>query len=479
MKRIKTIMACFVIASLLPCVSNAASVEYNTFEKLMNYAAQLYIDDSVTPEQLTEAAVSKLLSEKPELLDELLKAGFSSLDEYSEFYTAEEYESYFNNLNHTFYGIGVTIQKIGDYIVVVNCIDDGSAKSAGVIPEDKIIRVDGEDVIGLPLNVVQSKVTGELNTTVTITVLRDGKEIDFTLTRKPVSDITVEYGTLPENIGYISVTNFAMKTDQEFLKALDFMQTKGITNIILDLRDNPGGYLISAVNIAKLIVPEGVIVQTMFRQEEKSETFYSALKEPKFKFAVLVNQNTASAAEVLSGAMQDSGIGFLIGETTYGKAVIQETFRLANGGFKLTTGHYLTRNGHEINLIGIEPDEYIVNTTQKVDMSKYTKFDYKIKWKVTEESDSILAAKERLRLMGYYYGNLDSYFDLELESAITKFQTDTGLYPYGVLDISTQVRIENEFYKKEELVDNQFYTAYEYFGGTRADFESDDLQLQE
>ncbi len=468
MKMRKKLYALILSASMLiPSLSQAASVEYNTFDKLMNYAAQLYIDQDISVEELKEEAVSKLLEEHPELLDQLLKAGFSSLDQYSEFFTGEEFLDYVNDLNHTFYGIGVTIQKNGEYVEVVNCLDGGSAKEAGLAIGDKIYAVDGESAVGKTLSDVQKMITGELNTTVNVTVLRGDAEKSFTLTRKPVSADTVAHTVLEGNIGYITIINFAEKTDTEFANVLKDLDEQGVTEIILDLRDNPGGYLISAVNIAKMIVPEGVIVQTMFRQEEKNETFYSELKNPKYRFAVLVNQNTASAAEVLAGAMQDSKIGYLIGDTTYGKAVIQEMFQLSNGGFKITTGHYLTRDGHEINKIGIDPDEQVMNTTQKVNMSRFTPFDYKIKWKVGEESDSVLAAKERLRLMGYYQGSMDTYFDTELESAVNQFQADTELYPYGVLDISTQVRIENEFYKREELVDNQLYTAYEYFGGDR------------
>ena len=468
MKMRKKLYALILSASMLiPSLSQAASVEYNTFDKLMNYAAQLYIDQDISVEDLKEEAVSKLLEEHPELLDQLLKAGFSSLDQYSEFFTGEEFLDYLNDLNHTFYGIGVTIQKNGEYVEVVNCLDGGSAKEAGLAIGDKIYAVDGESAVGKTLSDVQKMITGELNTTVNVTVLRGDAEKSVTLTRKPVSADTVAHTVLEGNIGYITIINFAEKTDTEFANVLKDLDEQGVTEIILDLRDNPGGYLISAVNIAKMIVPEGVIVQTMFRQEEKNETFYSELKNPKYRFAVLVNQNTASAAEVLAGAMQDSKIGYLIGDTTYGKAVIQEMFQLSNGGFKITTGHYLTRDGHEINKIGIDPDEQVMNTTQKVNMSRFTPFDYKIKWKVGEESDSVLAAKERLRLMGYYQGSMDTYFDTELESAVNQFQADTELYPYGVLDISTQVRIENEFYKREELVDNQLYTAYEYFGGDR------------
>lgn len=442
---------------------------YSYFATLMNYASQLYIDDSITADELISAAFEKAMNDNPEFLDELIKAGFASLDEYSEYYTQEEFDSYINTLNHVFYGIGVVIQKIGDYVEVSNVLEDGSANENGVAIGDKISKVNGEDVAGKSLDYVQTLITGELGTEVEITVLRDDKELTFTLDRRPVSDMTVNYAILEGNIGYISIINFAEKTDVEFADALAKMDEEGITNIILDLRNNPGGYLTSAVNLAKMIVPEGIIVQTMYRQEEKNETFYSELKDPKYKFAVLINQNTASAAEILAGAMQDSGIGTLIGETSYGKAVIQEMYRLPEGGFKLTTGHYLTRDGHEINKKGIEPDEYVVNVTRPVDVSNYTPFDYQIKWKLGDNSESVKAAKERLRGLGYYAGEINTEFDEALEAAVWQFQFDAGLYPYGVLDISTQTSIENEFAQTEELVDRQFDAAYEFFGGVVED----------
>lgn len=471
LKRFISAAVASVMLIAQPAFAETSGAEYNYFKKLMTYASQLYIDEEVSADELIDAAIKKAMEENPELITELLKAGFSSLDEYSEYYTSEEFVDFVNNINHTFYGIGVVIRKTGDYVEITNCLKDGSAYEAGMMEGDKIVNVDGVDAVGKTLTDVQNLVTGELDSTVTVTVLRGEKEKTFTLVRRPVSSQTVSQTVLEGNIGYIRVINFAEKTDTEFQEALAELDKEGVTNIILDLRDNPGGYLTSAINIAKMIVPEGIIVKTMYRREEQNETFYSTLKNPKYKFAVLVNENTASAAEVLSGAMKDSGIGTLIGRTTYGKAVIQEMFRLADGGFKLTTGHYLTRDGHEINKIGIEPDEYVTNTKERVDMSKYTPFDYKIKWKVGDESDSVKAAKERLYGLGFYRGDIDTVFNSELAEAVTAFQASTDLFPYGVLDISTQVRIENEFYKTDVVVDRQFEKAYTMFGGNIEDLE--------
>lgn len=438
---------------------------YDYLTRLMTYASELYIDEGFTVDELMDIALEKAANENPEVVEQLLKAGFSALDEYSMYYTADEFQAYVDEINHVAYGIGVIIQQVDDYIEITSCMEDGSAYAAGIQPGDKLYSVDGVSAVGKTVLEVQNMILGEVDTPVTVTVLRGTAQVTYDLIRCPISSATVNYGVLKGNIGYIEIINFAEKTAEEFEAALKAMDESSITKIILDMRGNPGGYLLSAIDIAKMIVPKGIIVQTMFRNEGKNEVYYSDLENPKYEFAVLVNQYTASAAEVLAGAMQDSGVGTLIGETTYGKAVIQEMYRLVRGGFKLTTGHYLTRDGHEINKIGIEPNEYVVNTTRWVDMSNYTPFDYKTKWKVGETGEGVLAAKERLRGLGYYSGTLDSTFNPALEKAVIAFQAAQDLYPYGVLDISTQVRIENVFCKTEEIVDNQFERAYTMFGG--------------
>lgn len=447
----------------------AEEFDYEQIEQILNYAANLYIDESITGADVMSGAVKTLIKDNPELAKQFIVAGFSSLDEYSEFYTAEEYELFTKNINHIVYGIGVVIQQTGDYVRVMSVLDDGSAKSAGVLEGDDIARVDGVDVKGESVEKVQDLVVGELGTEVTVTFLRDGREVTYTMERGEVNGKTTAYTVLEGNIGYIRIVNFAKNTAYEVVEILDELDEKGVTNIILDLRDNPGGYLVSAVNTASLFVPEGVIVSTVYRSEWENETFYSKLEEVKYKLAVLVNENTASAAEVLSSAVKDSGVGILIGNKTYGKGVIQQVFEVWDGcAFKITTGKYYTRNGYDINGGGIEPDEQIYNTTQKVDVSRYTAFDYTNKPSVGVNSENTKAAKERLRILGYYQGTEDDYYDNALFDAVCRFQEESGLFPYGVLDISTQKALEEKFADIDEKVDNQLIRAYGYFGGNPA-----------
>lgn len=443
---------------------------YDDFERLSSFGANLYIDESVTADYIMTEAIKKVINEKPELATELIKAAFQSLDEYSEFYTKEEYELFKKNLNKIVYGIGVVIQEQGDYVTVMSCVDDGGAKAAGVLPGDKIAKVNGQDVKGASVDKVQDLILGEIGTQVTVTFLRDGKELEFVITRKEVHGQTVAGEILEGGIGYIAIINFAQKTAEEFAKILWEFDQAGVTNIILDLRNNPGGYLDSAVDIARMTVPAGTIVKTTYRDGISSGEIVSKLTDPKFKFCVLINKNSASAAEVLASAMGESGVGHLVGEISYGKGVIQSMFEMPDGcAFKITTGRYFTRDGHDINGNGIEPHEFIENSTEPIDLTKFHTFDYKTKPNIGDASQNVRAAKERLKIMGYYSGSIDDTFEPEFHNVIYKFQEDSGLGAYGVLDIATQVKMENLFYKIEVEVDDQLRYAYKYFGGNPDD----------
>ena len=448
----------------------AEDIEYSRVDMMLNYAANLYIYEETDASVLLENGLKSVLKDNPELATQIIKAGFKSLDDYSEYYTQEEYELFKKNLNHIVYGIGVIIQRVDDYVTVMSTVSGGGAEAAGVQPGDKLAKVDGVDVKGQSVDKVQDLVVGEAGTEVIITFLRDENEYEAVIKRAEVTGSTVESTVLKGNIGYISVLNFASKTDVEFADTLDEFDKQGIKNIIIDLRDNPGGYLNSAVNVASLLVPEGLIVSTVYRNEAENKDFYSKLAKTKYNLAVLVNENTASAAEVLASAIKESGAGILIGEGTYGKGVIQSMYELWDGSaFKITTGKYYTRDGNDINGRGIEPNEWIYNKTARVDLTKYHTFDYKTEQKSGDSGVNVMAGKERLKAMGHYFGNVNDNFDEPFKNAVVKFQAENGLEQTGTLNVFTKVKMENIFYKLEETVDEQLIYAYEYFGGNKAE----------
>lgn len=447
------------------------SGEYNAFEQIAEYVAERYIDNTLVKEDIMKNGLSKLLENNDPLLIELLKSTLESMDDYSEFYTAEEYKEYIDKLNQTFYGIGITMKQAeGDYVEITGFAEENSmAERVGFKIGDKIYKVEGFDVTGLSMSEVRDKIIGKENTTVNITVLRGTQEINLTTTRIAINDQTVSAGVLKGDVGFMQISSFATNTSAEFAEGLEIMREKKIKNIILDLRNNPGGLVSDAVEIAQDIVPKGKIIDVKYRQSEYDATYNSDLKNQEFNFIVLVNENTASAAEILASAIQDSGCGKLLGTKTFGKAVIQNMFPLTNGMvFKITVGQYITRNGKEINHVGLEPDEYVENTIQKIDKSRYTPFDLSTKLSLGNTGDNVKAAKERLYMLGFYDGDVtNNTFDMDLKEAVKEFQRTNDLLAYGILDIPTQVKIDKMFSKLETTVDVQFETAYEMFDGDK------------
>lgn len=439
--------------------------EYKAVELVAKYASELYIDENLKGDELIKDGLSKMLKENPDELIPFLKTMISTLDPYSEFFTLEEYNSYLSDVSKTFYGIGVIIQKNGDYIQIMGFTQDSPSEALGMKVGDFIAKVNGVDMSGKSLNEVRAAIMGELGTKVTITVLRDDEYYDFSVMRSLVKETTVECDKVDDNTAYISISDMAINTAKEFSDALTQVDEWGIKNIILDLRNNGGGYLDCAIELSKMIVPKGLIVKTVYRDDFGNKDYYSELPKSKYNFNVLVNEYTASAAEILASALQESGAGKLIGKETFGKAVIQQTYRLVNQSvLKLTVGRYITRNGNEINEVGITPDIKISNITNPIDTKKYTQFNYKQKNTVGINGDNVKAAKERLYLLGFYNGTIDDIFDDTLHNAVMQFQAKSELYPYGVLDITTQVKIENTFAKLEVLEDLQLEKAFELFG---------------
>ena len=445
------------------------SIVYQAYRKIAGYIADRYLDDSYSAEDIMKLGISKYLEENGnDALIELLKAAMSQLDPYSDFYSSEEYREYTNDLNNTFYGLGIIMRQDGEYVTIDGFAEENSlAEKTGFKVGDRIVKVNGTSVVGSSLTEVRNMIIGELGTTVLVTVLRDGQELVIEGTRTAVSTSTVSVSVLEGGIGYIKIGNFANGTGKEFTDAAEMLKNEGVKKLILDLRNSPGGVVTAATQIASLIVPEGKVVDVKFRDPKQDYTFYSELKEVPFDIVVLVNNNTASSAEILASAIQDSGAGILMGEQTYGKAVIQSTFSLQNGmAFKLTIGQYLTRNGKEIDKVGLEPDIAVSNYNKLIDTSGYTRFNFLDPVSVGMSGANVNAAKERLYVMKYFIGNLgNDVFNTDLEESVREFQRDNGLVDSGVIDIPTQIKLKEVFETLETTVDVQLQEAYKHFGG--------------
>lgn len=294
--------------------------------------------------------------------DGIIRGYMESLDDpYSVYYTQEEYASFMEDSEGEYVGVGVQVsQNVDTKIITVVDVFDGPAKEAGVQADDVITKVNGEDITDQDIDTVVDKIRGEEGTEVTITVYRssDTKEHDFTMPRRKVENPTVEYKMLDYNIGYVQISSFYEVTGDQFVSAIEDLESQGMEGLIVDLRDNGGGLLDIAVNMLDYMLPAGKIVYTEDKDGNVTSEYNSTDDEQFTKpLVVLVNGYSASASEIFAGAIKDYGLGTLVGTTTYGKGIVQRMFPLDDGSaIKLTIAKYFTPNGNDIHQIGIEPD---------------------------------------------------------------------------------------------------------------------------
>ncbi|HLU09520.1 MAG TPA: S41 family peptidase, partial [Oceanobacillus sp.] len=257
-------------------------------------------------------------------------------------------------------GIGVVIRTIEETqeIEVVGVLDGAPAKAAGILPGDIFYAVNGTTVLGMSQLDLAGEVRGPEGTDVTITMRRGDELIDFTITRARIVIPNVESEVLEDQFGYIKLNQFSATARQDIDAALEAMDINNLNGLILDFRDNPGGYLNSAVDVASAFIPEGTIVTEAFSENDQrvfeATGDYAGVNVP---IVVLVNEGSASASELVAGAMQDRGVATIIGMTTFGKGTVQTWHELVNGGgVRLTIARWLTPNGQWIHENGIEPD---------------------------------------------------------------------------------------------------------------------------
>lgn len=294
------------------------------------------------------------------LIDGIYSGYASALgDPYTEYYDKEETQALLETTSGEFSGIGATMSMGVDSgeITIVNVYKDSPADKAGLQEGDILYQVDDKETAGEDLDTVVSWIKGEQGTDVTLHVLRNGEEIEATATRDIIEIQTVDYEMKDGQIGYIAVSEFDDVTYEQFKTALDDLEAQGMQGLVIDLRGNPGGNLSTVTDMLKLLLPEGTIVSTKDKYGNTEEITCDGSNEFTKPLAVLVNQYSASASEIFSGAIQDYGIGQIVGMTTYGKGVVQQLMDLGDGTYlKITIAEYYTPCGRSINGVGVEPD---------------------------------------------------------------------------------------------------------------------------
>lgn len=282
-------------------------------------------------------------------------------DPYSVYYSQEELQELQEQTEGIYYGIGAYVGMDTDRMLprLTGIIDGTPAQESGLRAGDWIYKVDGEEIQGEELSQVVSRIKGEEGTTVHLTLVREGETdyLEVDVVRRKVESPTVVQKMLDDRIGYIQITEFDTVTLDQFTEALAVCRGSGMQGLILDLRGNPGGNLTTVCDIAREILPEGLIVYTEDRNGKRTEYSCDGRKQIQEELVVLVDSGSTSASEILAGAVKDYGIGTLVGTTTFGKGIVQRIITLSDGSaVKLTVSNYYTPKGNNIHKIGVSPD---------------------------------------------------------------------------------------------------------------------------
>lgn len=282
-------------------------------------------------------------------------------DPYSTYYSQEELEELQNKTQGIYYGIGARVGIDADTQLprIASVIEGTPAQEAGLMAGDLLYEVDGTCVQGMDLNSAVALVKGDEGTIVHLTVIREGETdyLEFDVERRKLENETVSYEMMEDGIGYIQIQEFDDVTVDQFSEALDACRREGMQGLILDLRGNPGGNLSTVCEIARMMLPEGLIVYTEEKNGDREEYTCDGSRQLTEPLVVLVDSNSASASEILAGAVKDYGIGTLVGTTTFGKGIVQRIMKLSDGSaVKLTVSKYYTPKGNNIHEIGISPD---------------------------------------------------------------------------------------------------------------------------
>ena len=300
--------------------------------------------------------------DKEELESYLYKGLVAGLgDPYSGYYTSEEYTKLNESTGGEYLGVGVVLQqdaKTG-IVSITRCYEGAPGAKAGLLPGDVIYKVNGETTTDKELTEVVKIIKASEDKTAHLEIAREG-ESDYLSLDIPLEHVEVpmvEHEMLEDHIGYIQIYEFAEVTAAQYESAFQDLQSQGMERLIVDLRDNPGGLLISVCDILEQILPKGLIVYTEDKNGGRKEYTCDGEHELQIPLTVLVNENSASASEIFSGAVQDYGIGKLVGTTTYGKGIVQMPIPLTDGSaVKLTIAKYYTPKGRNIHGTGIHPD---------------------------------------------------------------------------------------------------------------------------
>ncbi|MFD1033022.1 lmo1851 family serine protease [Metaplanococcus flavidus] len=372
--------------------------------------------------------------DREELINGAINGMVDSLeDPYSDYMNEEEASQFQEGISSSFEGIGAEVQERNGFITIVSPIKNSPAEKAGVQPNDQIIEVDGESIQGFSTTEAVMLIRGEKGTEVTLTIVRGEMDdpIEVTIVRDEIPIETVYSEMIGDNVAHIQITSFSRETYNELQTAIADMEEEGMEAMVIDVRQNPGGLLESALDISNLFIEEG---QEMFEVQAKGlePEIYLATEGNKVQIPVtlLIDGGSASASEILAGAMSESAGIQLVGETTFGKGTVQTANDLADGSnLKFTTAKWLTPDGNWIHEEGIKPDVEVAYP----EYASLPFIDTDLELKDGTISEQVRTAEQMLVALGYDVGEVDGVFEEEMLAAVESFQEDQELEVTGIL----------------------------------------------
>jgi carboxyl-terminal processing protease len=293
-----------------------------------------------------------------QLMEDAINGMLKGLDPHTTYFSPDDFKNFTSSTKGEFGGLGIQIDKKGDYITVVSPIQGTPAYRMGIMAGDMIWKVDGEDITGITTDQSIKKMRGEVGSEVVITVIRPGVKdpLEFKIVRDIIKINSIPYSfKMDNNVGYIRMSQFNANTSEELSESLDNLEEEGIEGLIIDLRFNPGGLLSEAINTVNEFIGKGKrVVYTKGRIEYANEDYFTTkdIMRPDYPIVVLINEASASASEIFAGSMQDYDRGLVVGKTSFGKGSVQQLFPLRDGsGIKITTSHYYINSGRCIHKI--------------------------------------------------------------------------------------------------------------------------------
>lgn len=380
-------------------------------------------------------------------------------DPYSDYMNKDEASQFNESISSSFQGIGAEIQERDGVITIVSPIKNSPAEKAGLLPNDKILAVDGKDIKGFTASEAVLLIRGKKGTEVNLTVSRgENATMEIKIVRDDIPIETVYAEMVGDNVAHIVISSFSTNTYDELLKAIDEMNKQGMKALVLDVRQNPGGLLNRAIDISNLFVEDGKPILQIEDKGSTDVTTASPGKKIKVPVSLIIDGGSASASEILAGALSESAKIPLVGLNSFGKGTVQTVNDLPDGSnIKITTAKWLTPKGNWIHEKGIAPD-YVVDYPSYAMLAPLDPSEI---LKENQSSEAIQNAKEMMKAIGYEVGEVNENFDASFAKAVKKFQTDNNIASTGELTGETSFILMDKLREKIAKDDPQLQKAKE------------------